>query len=197
MSTNFELHFKKGEKMELIDVVDENNQLTGKKCGIKELHSNELWYRAVAVIVINSKNELLLQKRAPTKMKLPNTWSITQGHVDSGESIEAAVLRETQEELGIENLKIEDFKFFCMKKCSRKYENIIDNHFKNIFILKTNLKPNEFILQKDEVSEVKYFTIDELKNICQNREKYEKNFTKIFFDDYFLEILENLEKGGK
>lgn len=184
---------KKEVKMELIDVVDENNELTGEKVGIKELHSKEFWYRAVTIIILNSKNELLLQKRAPTKMKLPNTWSITQGHVDSGENVEDAALRETQEELGIRNLKREDFEFFCIKKCARKYENIIDNHFKNIFILRTDLKPHEFVLQKDEVSEVRYFTIEELKDICQNKEKYEKDFTKIFFDSYFLEILEDLE----
>lgn len=183
--------------MELIDVVDENNQLTGETATIKELHEKGLWYRAVAIIVINSENELLLQKRAPTKMKLPNTWSITQGHVDSGENVEVAAIRETQEELGMKDLKLEDLAFFCVEKCSREYENIIDNHFKNIFLLKTDLKIEEFVLQEDEVSEVKYFSIDKLKNICQNKENYQNDFTKIFFDSYFLEVLDDLEKRGK
>lgn len=183
--------------MELIDVVDENNQLTGETATIKELHEKGLWYRAVAIIVINSENELLLQKRAPTKMKLPNTWSITQGHVDCGEEEKVAAIRETQEELGMKNLKLDDLEFFCMKKCFRKYKNIIDNHFKNIFLLNTDLEIGDFVLQEDEVSEVKYFSIDKLKTICQNKEKYQNDFTKIFFDSYFLKILEDLEKRRK
>ena len=134
--------------MELIDVVDENNQLTGEKCERKELHEKGLWYRAVFVIVMNSKNELLFQKRTSDR-------------------------------------KI------------HKYGNVINNHFKNIFLLRTDLKIDEFVPQKSEVSELKYFSIDEIKNICQNKEKYEKEFIPTFFDDYFLEILEELEKGGK
>lgn len=32
---------KKGRKMELIDAVDENNQLTGQICDKKEIHKKE------------------------------------------------------------------------------------------------------------------------------------------------------------
>lgn len=181
--------------MELIDIVDENNQLTGEKCERKELHEKGLWYRAVFVIVMNSKNELLFQKRTSDRKIHPNKWGITGGHVDSEESERVAAARETQEEIGIENLDPKDLEFLCVKKIVRKYGNVINNHFKNIFLLRTDLKIDEFVPQKSELSELKYFSIDEIKNICQNKEKYEKEFIPTFFDDYFLEILEKLEKG--
>ena len=38
-----------------------------------------------------------------------------------------------------------------------------------------------------------YFTIDEIKKICKNRDKYDSQFTGIFFEEYFWKILENLE----
>lgn len=183
--------------MELLDVVDENNELTGEKYDKKEIHEKGLWYRAAFIFIVNSENKLLLQKRAKNKSTQPNKWSITAGHVDSGETERQAALRETEEELGIQNLKEEDFVFLGVKKTIRRYENSINNHFKNIFLLRTDMKINEFVLQKSEVSEVKYFTIDELKNICQNKEKYEKEFMKSFFDEWFLEVLEDLELGGK
>lgn len=67
--------------------------------------------------------------------------------------------------------------------------------FADMGILETTiLKVDEFVLQKSEVSEVKYFSLDEMKNICQNKQKYEKEFVPTFFDDYFLKILEDLEK---
>lgn len=182
--------------MELIDIVDENNQLTGEVCDKKEIHEKGLWYRAVFIFIINSEGKLLLQKRAKNKSTQPNVWSITSGHMDSGETEKQAALRETEEELGIQNLRQEDFEFLRIEKTVRQYENSINNHFKNVFLLKTDLKINEFVLQESEVSEVKYFSIDEIKQICHNKEKYKNQFMKSFFDEWFLEILEELKKGG-
>ena len=102
--------------MEYIDVVDENNELTGEVCERKELREKNLWYRAVSIIVINEKYELLLQRRAKNKKTLPNMWAITAGHVDSGESEAIAAMRETQEEIGMKNLSLEDLEFLGVKK---------------------------------------------------------------------------------
>lgn len=178
--------------MEILDVVDESNQLTGKKVDRNEVHEKGFWHREVTIIIMNSENQLLLQKRAAKKVA-PNMWSFTAGHVDSGETERHAALRETQEELGIKNLTIEDFQLVGIEKSMRNRGEHINNKFESIFLLKTNLKISEFVLQKSEVSEVRYFTIDEIKKICENKQKYEKKFTNIFFDSYFLEILEEIE----
>lgn len=148
------------------------------------------------VIIINEHKQLLLQKRAPKKVA-PNMWSLTAGHVESGETEKYAALRETQEELGIENLLVDDFQLIDIQKTMRNRGEHINNKFENIFLLKTNLNIDEFVLQKSEVAEVKYFTMEQIKEICHNKEKYVSQFTNVFFEEYFWKILEDLEKGGK
>jgi 8-oxo-dGTP pyrophosphatase MutT (NUDIX family) len=48
---------------------------------------------AVAAVIFNDNGEVLLQKR-----KDVNKWCIISGHVEFGETIEAAILREIEEE---------------------------------------------------------------------------------------------------
>jgi 8-oxo-dGTP diphosphatase len=49
---------------------------------------------AVAAAIFNEKGEVLLQKR-----KDVNKWCIISGHVEFGETVEAAMLREIEEEI--------------------------------------------------------------------------------------------------
>ncbi len=53
--------------MELLDIVDENNNLTGEFVDREIVHSEGLLHREVGVIVLNESNEILLEKRASTK----------------------------------------------------------------------------------------------------------------------------------
>jgi 8-oxo-dGTP diphosphatase len=50
---------------------------------------------AVAAIIFNSKGEVLLQKRRDA-----GSWCILSGHVEFGEQVEQAMLREIKEETG-------------------------------------------------------------------------------------------------
>lgn len=178
--------------MELIDVVDENNRLTGEKCERKEIHEKGLWHREVTVIIMNQDRKILLQKRAAKKVA-PNMWSLTAGHVTCGESEKQAALRETEEELEIQNLKLDDFELIGIEKTMRNRDEHINNKFDNLYLLKTNLKEDEFVLQESEVAQVKYFSLDEIREICQNKDKYKAQFTGVFFEEYFWKIVDNLE----
>nr|WP_199159193.1 NUDIX domain-containing protein [Pedobacter sp. ASV2] len=51
---------------------------------------------AVAAAIFNNRNEILLQKRSDV-----NKWGIVSGHVEFGESIQEAILREIKEELNV------------------------------------------------------------------------------------------------
>ncbi len=48
---------------------------------------------AIAAVIFNEANEVLLQKRKDT-----HKWCVISGHVEFGESVEQAVLREIMEE---------------------------------------------------------------------------------------------------
>lgn len=89
---------------ELFDVVDENDEVIGQEVR-KTVHEKNLLHRAVHVFVFNKRKELLLQKRSLLKDKFPGAWdSSAAGHLDAGESYEDCVVRELEEEIGIEGV---------------------------------------------------------------------------------------------
>jgi len=55
----------------------------------------------VAAVIINDKGEILLAQR-PEGKRLAGKWEFAGGKVEDGESPEAALVRELNEELGIE-----------------------------------------------------------------------------------------------
>ena len=87
---------------ERFDIVDEANQVIGN-ASRAEVHARGLRHRAMHLFVFNSAGELFLQKRSPWKDRHPGKWdSSAAGHLDAGESYEAAAQRELREELGLD-----------------------------------------------------------------------------------------------
>lgn len=181
---------------EYLKIFDENNNDLGKIEERKKVHELGLWHREIQVWIVNENGEVLIQRRAAQKKLGANKWSLTAGHVPSNESLVEGALREVEEEVGIKNITADDLKFFTIIKTSSAYpeRNVINNHYKYCYVLRTNYKINEFILQEEEVSEVKYVTIEYLKNLT-DEEKEE--YTRIFKNPEFKDILEALEEKIK
>lgn len=150
--------------MELIDIVDENNNLTGQVEERWVAFEKGLWRRTVSCWIMNEKGEVLLQKRAGEKRRNPNKWAKTGGQVDSGETVEEAIYREVKEELGIEIPK-EQIEIDSIYKSDDKNKRFAYNY---IFVV--DYKLEDYILQKEEVADVKYFTIEELEKIRKNND---------------------------
>ena len=179
--------------MELLDIVNENNELTGKTVDREIVHQEGLWHREISVIIVNQSKELLIQRRSPNKKLGANMWSVTAGHIDAGEEPIIAALRETEEELGLNNLKTDDFHLLMIQKTEKNVGNIKNNHFKYIYLLKTDKEISKLTLQETEVSEAKYISISDLQNIIKDTNNCEKEYTKIFFREYFQNILEKIK----
>ena len=166
--------------MELIDIVDENNKLTGQVEDRWVAYNKGLWRRTVSCWIMNEKGEVLLQKRTANKIRNPNKWTKTGGQVDSGESVEEAIFREVKEELGIEIPK-EQTKVVNIKK------NEINRHFSYNYIFVVDYKIDEYIIQKEEVDEVKYVSIEEIEESARKKdERY--NFSNWTEEDINREI---------
>ena len=87
---------------EYFPIVTEDGRVTGKATR-KECHSGSfLLHPVVHLHIFNHAGELYLQKRALDKDIQPGKWDTSVGgHVDYGEEILQALLREANEELGI------------------------------------------------------------------------------------------------
>ncbi|HEY4342762.1 MAG TPA: NUDIX hydrolase [Parvibaculum sp.] len=61
--------------------------------------------RQTAGAIFVKDGKVLLGKRASHKASYPDCWDIIGGHVEQGETVEQALVREAQEEVGLTPLK--------------------------------------------------------------------------------------------
>jgi 16S rRNA (adenine1518-N6/adenine1519-N6)-dimethyltransferase len=90
-----------GNPGELLAVVDKNDEPL-LPMARATIHRENLLHRAVHVLLVNHRGELLLQKRSYRKDRFPRCWdSSAAGHVDAHESYRECAMRELQEETGV------------------------------------------------------------------------------------------------
>ena len=148
---------------EYVDILDETGKETGEIITKKEAHKTGKWHRAVHIWIIDEDNKcILLQKRCPDKNLFPNMWDISVGgHVSSGEDTLVAAKRELSEELG---LNPDSYKFEYVDVIKEKFVDgdIVSNEFVTIYKIINNVNISSIKLQKEEVSEARWFTKSEL-----------------------------------
>lgn len=88
---------------------------------------------------------------------------MTAGHLEIGENPILGMLREMKEEIGVDALE-EELEFLSIKKC----DNIKNTCFLYMYFYQTNKTEEEYLLQTEEVSNVKYVTLEELKKISED-----------------------------
>ncbi|HOG24178.1 MAG TPA: NUDIX domain-containing protein, partial [Candidatus Omnitrophota bacterium] len=90
------------EAPDLLEVVDEHDQPTGKTIERKQAHQTGERHRAAILFAFNKKGELLMRKRGAQKDIFPDTWTFSaSGHVDAGSTYAKTILKEAQEEMGM------------------------------------------------------------------------------------------------
>ena len=165
--------------MERIDLYDENRVFSGKIINRGEEIPKGLYKLSVHIWVVNKKGDIYIQKRTPNRKKFPNLWENPGGGVLSGETTEEAIVREYKEELNRSLIK-KDFKL--IKTIKREKD------FADIFIVEEDFEIKDLTLQKEEVAEAKWVTLEEINKMIQNNE-----FVPTIYDSLnpFLEYLEN------
>ncbi|MCT4612520.1 MAG: NUDIX domain-containing protein [Clostridia bacterium] len=157
--------------MEYVDILDELGNLTGEKISKKEAHKIGLWHRSVWIYILNSNNEILLQKRADSKDAFPGVWDLSvAGHVSAGETYEEAAVREISEEIGIE-VNPSKLKLIDTIKDVWQMDGIDNKEYTNIYFVELDIRVGDLILQVEEVSEAKFISIDEFDKLVKNRDE--------------------------
>jgi len=177
--------------MEYFDVLNENGEFTGEVETREECHKKGLWHRANYCFIFNSKGEVLLQKRSATKKLWPNLWDITAGgHVLAGEFGIQALIREIKEELGID-IEESEIKYLVGSTSCNIKGDVINRHFNECYIVTKDIDISNIKLQEEEVSDVKWFTEEEILNRIKNN--YEGltdktgpwNFLKRYYENMY------------
>lgn len=171
--------------MEYIDVLDENGNKLNIVRNRQLIYKLGNWHRTVHVWVLNSKNELLIQKRTKDKETFPGLWAISiAGHVRSGESSFEAAIREVEEEIGLK-VNINDLNFLFSLKRNQAYKDGMIHVHDDIYLLEIDLDILNISIQKEELTEIKFIDYleyeEKLKNNDPNYVPYSEEH-KLLFD---------------
>lgn len=144
---------------ELWTVYDRDGQPTAEKILKSEFRKHPEMYRLAADIwIMNSKGQFLIQRRSLNLRHFPGYWSPTSGSVMHGETSRQAIVRETEEELGL-TLNPDD----CTLMLRMRSGNVwIDSYFiqKDIELTSLRLCPRE-------VDEVDWMSSERLDNLAR------------------------------
>ncbi len=175
--------------MEYIDILNNKGEATGEKKTRSDVHKYGYWHKVILILLVNSREEILIQKRAPNKEKNPNLWDIScAGHLSSGDSSISGAMRELEEELGIKpnenNMKLID----TIRRSYSPKEGFIENEIQDIYLYREDVEIKRIKIQKEEVSEVKFipFEIYIKESLSNNKEFVERG-------NEFREILKQIK----
>ena len=150
---------------EFWDIYDKNKIRTGRVAerDVYKFKEGE-YHLVVAALIVNSKNEILITKRAETKKKEPLKWEITGGGVKAGETSLQGILRETSEEIG---MKFKEEEAIFLKE-TRK--DVVPADFKDMWLFKCDSPIEDIKFEDGEVTEARWVTIDQFLKMKENKE---------------------------
>lgn len=115
-----------GKRMpeEIFDVVDDQDEVIDR-LPRDEVHRRKLNHRAIHLLVHNAAGQVFLQQRSMQKDTHPGKWdSSVSGHLDSGETYDACVIREAEEEIGL-TLDTTPEKLFKLDSCEETDQEFV------------------------------------------------------------------------
>lgn len=163
--------------MEIINLYNKKREKLEKTITREDEPSDGEYKLSVHVWILNNNGEILIQKRNENLKRNPGKWAFTGGAVDFGEESIDGAIREVKEELGI---SINENKIELLLSFKR------ERGFVDVWLVKEDIDIDNIILQKDEVSEVKWVKIKELEELI-NSDKFVKSIELYY--DLFIKLL--------
>jgi len=161
-----------------VQLVDNQDNPIGVMEKILAHQKGEL-HRALSVLILNSNNELLLQRRALGKYHSPGLWTNTCcSHPYPGEDSFEAAKRRLQEEMGMSADLNFVFKF--QYKCD--FDNgLIEHELDHVFIGVTDDTPH---INTDEAMAFSWVSIEDLEESMKKNPNDYTFWFKLIIQDY-------------
>jgi len=164
---------------EIFEAVDTEGRVIGHATR-SEVHSNPaLIHRVAHVMVFNRQGDLLLQKRSMNKDIGPGKWDTSVGgHVNPGEEVLDAAVREMKEELDI---VLSDLQFL--------YSYLFRNHRESELVFTFSCVYEGAIhFNSEEIDEVRFWHMQSIK------EQTGKGIFSSYFEQEFTHYLQQIKK---
>jgi 8-oxo-dGTP diphosphatase len=112
--------------------------------------------KTVGAMLVNSDRTVLLGLRSPAKKVWPGYWDIIGGHVEDGESLDDALIREVQEEVGVVPSQ-----FRLIATFEERQPEIYEDALHHVYAVTSWHGGNPTNIS-DEHTELKWFSINEM-----------------------------------
>lgn len=160
--------------MEMMDVY------SAQKIRQPKIHQRDISMAAgdyrfvVTVLVFNSKNELLIQKRQSTKHSWPDYWDYSaSGAVSAGEEIYLAAERELMEETGVK---------VSLKDVPSRMTVAFNEGWDEIYFVTKDVAADEIKIQTEEVAEVRWVREEEYLQLVEDGSFIPYIYARSIFD---------------
>jgi isopentenyldiphosphate isomerase len=165
--------------MEILDIYNEKRERTGRTHVRGKTVRDGDFILVVHVWILNKSGEFLIQKRQPWKKLFPGMWDCAiAGAALTGDSSEAAAVREAKEELDLD---------LDMTAAELIFTDKFSFGFDDIWIVRQDLDIESLHLQEEEVETVRWAGPDEIREMAEREE---------FIKYYYLEKLLGSTPGG-
>ncbi len=142
-------------KNELFFWVDENDVVLGSMTRGEAHSGTKKIHRSIYVLIFNSKNEVLMQRRSMYKDTYPRFWTVSvSGHATYPHTYRKTLKREVKEELG---LTLKEYK--PMGKIL--YESDKEKEFGQVYFGYSDKQ--RILFDTTEISEVEWVPVEKLK----------------------------------
>jgi isopentenyldiphosphate isomerase len=172
---------------ELIDILDADGTLTGKRLMKSIAHKEGLFHNSIHVWFYTRKGELLIQKRGKYKDTHPGLWDVSvAGHVGAGEQVVLSAIREVREEIGLA-ISSKDLDKVGVFKYQHHHPLLVDREFHHTYISELKVPLSALNMQVAEVDDLAMISIKkistELKNTvtCSYYVPYGPDYYKTIF----------------
>lgn len=140
---------------ELVDILDETGNATGKRAMKSTAHAKGWFHPTIHVWLYTEDGKVLIQQRGKDKDTHPLLWDVSvAGHIGAGEDIETSAIREVEEEIGLSISKKDLEKIGVFSSVHKHREDLIDCEFHHTFLCELKLPFEKLKKQDSEVAQL-------------------------------------------